>query len=181
MSINDSIVIMRRSNLENLPPVQLPNGYELRVFRPGDESAWEQVIGNAFKREDRLSYFDSHMRQDPDYFDPNSIFIIWKENQPVATACAWLRSAYGPEVGYLHKVAVISSERGKGLGHQASLACLHKMVEDGRKSAVLRTQVKRIPAIKIYLNLGFEPWILEDEQDRNWEKVWKLIESGVRL
>lgn len=175
--ILDSIVVMRRPDLGNLPQVQLPDGYNLRIFQPQDEQAWEQVVGEAFEREDQDGFFDKRMRQDPDYFNPNSIFMLWRGSKPVATASAWLRSAYGSQVGYLHKVAVLSSERGKGLGYQISLACLYKMIEDGRTSAALRTQVKRIPAIKTYLKLGFEPWVLEDEQSRNWEEVWRLIES----
>lgn len=167
----DTLVAMRRPNLLALPALQMPEGYELRAFRTEDEAAWEALVGDAFEIEDREGYFDRRMRHDPDYFDPESILMVWRDDRLIATASAWWRSEFGPEVGYLHMVAVDASERGRGLGYQISLACLYKMAADGRASAVLRTDVKRLPAINIYLKLGFEPWIRNNHQRQAWEII----------
>lgn len=171
----DCTVVMRRPNLDDLPSVRLPEGYDLRVFRPEDEAAWNKLIYEAFAPDVGTEFFDERMRHDPDYFDPGSIFILWKGDQLVATASAWQRGVFGPDAGYLHMVAVVASERGKGLGYQISLACLHKMASEGRKFAVLRTQVARILAIKTYLKLGFEPWVTEDEHRGYWDEARRLI------
>lgn len=164
-------VVMRRPNLDNLPPTQLPNGYTLRSFRDGDESAWDNIAGEAFEVEDRDGWFERRMRGDEEY-RPDRIFLICKANEPIATASAWFRHIYGEETGYLHMVAVMQSERGKGLGYQVSLACLYKMAEEKRTAATLVTEMVRIPAIMTYLKLDFQPHIMLEEQRERWRNVF---------
>lgn len=164
-------VVMRRHNLDDLPLIQLPDGYTLRSFRDGDESAWDRIAGEAFEVENRDAYFERRMRQDEEYRS-DRIFFICKGNEPVATASAWYRPIYGEETGYLHMVAVTESERGNGLGYQVSLACLYKMIEEKRTAASLVTEIFRIPAIKTYLKLGFQPHIMLEEQRERWQNVF---------
>jgi mycothiol synthase len=181
-SINDSLVVMRRADLIDLPEVNLAQGFEIRTFREEDEWAWERVVCEAFEKDksEREGFFNRRMREDAEFYDPGCILMVWKDDLPVATASAWFRNQYGIETGYLHKVAVIESERGKGLGYQASLACLHKMAADGRSRAVLRTQVRRIPAILTYLKLKFKPMIADEDDFMSWEAVGRLIIRGVQ-
>lgn len=170
-SIPEKQVLMLRPHLNNLPTIELPKGYTLRTFWEGDESAWDRITGEAFEVPEKEGYFERRMCSDEEY-RPDRIFFICKDGEPVATASAWYRAQYGEDTGYLHMVAVLASERGKGLGYQASLACLHKMVEEKRTAAVLLTETFRVPAIKAYLRLGFEPHILLEEHKERWRNVF---------
>lgn len=42
-------LVMIRPTLTDLPTIQLPNGYNVRTFQPGDEDAWEFIINHSFQ------------------------------------------------------------------------------------------------------------------------------------
>ncbi|HUG92241.1 MAG TPA: GNAT family N-acetyltransferase [Planctomycetaceae bacterium] len=167
-------LVMRRASLEHLPELSLPAGYGLRSFEPGDESAWERIIGDAFGWSERRGKFDQIMRQD-DAFDPRRIYFVCRREQPVGVAAAWVRREYEPEALYLHYVGVLPAESGQGLGYQASLACLHHAVREGRTWAVLHTDDFRLPAIQTYLKLGFCPWPRHPDHPERWEEVFRRL------
>ena len=65
--------------------------------------------------------------------------------------------------------------RGKRLGYMVSVAALHKTAEDGRQSALLHTDDFRLPAIKTYLTLGFEPLLVHESQRERWPRVFEEL------
>ncbi len=165
---------MRRPSLEGLPALNLPAGYILRSYRPGDGVHWERIIGESFDWKDRDGRFDKDMR--PDYaFRPERVLFICRGEEPVATASAWFRPMFGKTTGYLHYVGVLPSEWGKALGREVSLACLHRMKEEGRESAVLDTDDFRIAAIKTYLGMGFIPLLKHENQRQRWRDVFENL------
>ena len=40
---------MVRPNLENLPALALPVGYDMRTYRKGDEVHWARIISDSFR------------------------------------------------------------------------------------------------------------------------------------
>ena len=42
-------LVMVREDLSTLPPTSIPQGCTLSSYRPGDESAWEHIIDEAFQ------------------------------------------------------------------------------------------------------------------------------------
>jgi N-acetylmuramic acid 6-phosphate etherase len=173
----DEQVLMIKEDLSGLPVVDLPPGYWIRTFEPGDEPLWENLIAEAFGLGyDKLT-FEQRLRLEAGY-RPRRVLFMFKEDEPVATASAWFRPQYGPETGYLHMVAVREHERGQGLGYQISLAALHEMASEGRTSAVLKTELYRLPAIRTYLKLGFEPWIIEDSHRDRWQRIFSQLNAS---
>ena len=167
-------LMMRRRDLSSLPELSLASGYTARHFEPGDESAWDQIIREAFEKD--APEFEGHMRRDP-AFRPERIWFICRDNVPVATASAWRQAQRQPmETGTLHMVGILPAEGGKGLGLQVSLAALQQMQREGRKAAVLSTDDDRLAAIKTYLRLGFEPLV----SDENHRERWPLIFEALR-
>ena len=49
------------------------------------------------------------------------------------------------------------------------------MAAEGRTWAVLQTDDFRIPAVKTYLKLGFEPLIVHENQPKRWKDVFSAI------
>ncbi len=160
-------LVMRRVNLLNLPKIELPPGYSIRSFRTGDEAGWERIIRISF--ENPTYEFDKVMKSDP-AFRPERVLFVVHGDEPVATASAWQVDRFGPVVGYLHMVGVSPEHQGKHLGYWVSVAVLHQFVEAGRMEAVLQTDDFRLPAIKTYLRMGFEPLLVHENQRERWRK-----------
>jgi mycothiol synthase len=168
-------LVMRRARLDGLPERALPDGYSCRSFLPGDEAAWESIIGASFGWPDSAGKFDAIMRRDP-AFRPKRVLFLCHGDLPVATASAWHRDGYGPHTGYLHYVGVRPERQGVRLGLHVSVACLRVMAGGGRSAAVLQTDDFRLPAIKTYLRLGFVPLLVHENQRRRWRDVRAAID-----
>jgi mycothiol synthase len=72
-------------------------------------------------------------------------------------------------------VGVVPEHSGKGLGVQINLVALHHMVREGRRQAVLETDDFRLPAIKTYLKLGFQPVLVHENQRERWRSVFARL------
>ncbi|WP_409341453.1 GNAT family N-acetyltransferase [Paenibacillus sp. MBLB4367] len=164
-------LVMFLSSLSDLPPLQLHSGYSVRTYRPGDDTAWNGIIKASFQKE---YDFAKHISE-RDAFKPERVLFVCHDDRPVATACAWHKSAWGEQTGYLHMVGVLPSYSGKKLGHIVSLAALQQMVKEGRKSAVLHTDDYRIPAIVTYLKLGFHPQMAHENHVQRWRQIAETL------
>jgi mycothiol synthase len=172
MTANDEPgLVMRRPNLRGLPPLELPVGYYLRHYQQGDEHAWNQLVHEGFNPH---YDFNIHMKADPE-FQPERVLFVVNNDLPVATASAWLSPKFGPHTGVIHMVAANSGYRGKRLGYWVSLAVLHRFVIEGRLDAMLNTNDFRLPAIKTYLNLGFEPVLVHENQRSRWNEILQKL------
>ena len=65
--------------------------------------------------------------------------------------------------------------RGCGAGRLVLNACLHSLADRGYESVVLSTDDNRIPAIKLYLSLGFEPIFTHESHEERWKAIMKEI------
>lgn len=168
---------MRRPTLADLPQIQTPQGVVMRSMKPEDEAAWDRVVGAAFGWAEPLGKFNEIMRSDP-AFRPERVLMAFIGGVAVATAAAWHRPVeYGERTGYLHFVAVSPGKTCRGLGTMVSLAALHTMKAERRDSAVLLTDDFRLPAVFIYLRLGFEPWVTHESHRRRWREVFDQLQA----
>jgi mycothiol synthase len=165
-------LVMRRVHLRDLPAVAPPTGYAVRHFRPGDEPAWEKIIAETFETTNFV--FNTTMKASP-AFQPERVWFITRDDQPVATASAWLEPRFGPVIGTLHMVGVRPGHQGRQLGFWVSLAALHRLVAEGRIEAALQTDDFRVPAVKTYLRMGFEPLLVNDNQRERWRRLFQKI------
>ncbi|BBI35481.1 GNAT family N-acetyltransferase [Cohnella abietis] len=166
-----SKLIMKKEILSDLPVFQCPPGYRIRHFQPGDERNWEDLIRHSFTREVKFAHkIGDHV---PSYSD--RVLFICKGDQPVATATAW---ETGNGEWYLHMVGVLPDYSGKGLGFAASLAALQKMKEEGGKAALLETDDFRLPAIRIYMKLGFQPVYKDESHPARWDRILQLVNQS---
>lgn len=159
---------LKRNDLENLPPIELPVGFTLRHFVDGDERAWERLVLGI-----GVCNFNESIRNHR-FFKPERVKFICFNDEPVATATAWL-DENNETVGYVHMVGANSEYKGKGLGYQVTNAVLHHMKTEGKISAALATDDFRLPAIKIYLKLGFLPELTHESHYERWQTVYEKL------
>ena len=65
-------------------------------------------------------------------------------------------------IGELNHVAILPAYEGQGLGRPFLGAVLRRFVESGHTGCVLGTETSRLPAISLYLRMGFLPDLLTD-------------------
>ncbi len=169
---------MLRPDLAGLPEVVMPDGYTLRHFREGDGPAWTTILCESFESTPDKFSFDRIMRADI-AFMPRRIWFVTHNDIPIATASAYTNPSFMADAGFVHYVGIQSEHKGRKLGYQVSLAALHQMVAEGWTRAWLSTDDFRLPAIRIYLDLGFEPLLVHENQRQRWQDVFKALGSAV--
>jgi len=170
-------IVLRRPDLAGLPPTVVPDGYALRRFLPGDEAAWADLLGRAFPETPDARTLPAREFMAGPLWDPQRIVFACADGRPVACAAAWENAAqWGPRTGMIHWVATDPDHVRRGLGRATVVAALEWM--RGRyDDAVLVTQVYRLPAIRLYLALGFRPHL---DAIPEMPERWKRVERGLR-
>ncbi|MHB0876883.1 MAG: GNAT family N-acetyltransferase [Anaerolineae bacterium] len=156
-------------SLDNLPPVAVPTGFELRRYHPGDQQAWVDLLNSTLslgewdlKRAEERMNGSVHVVAD-------GVHFITKDGVPVATAC--LTHHDDMQEAELGWVGVSPHFQGLSLGYSVCLATLHYTRERGYGAVVLFTDDHRLAAIKTYLKLGFEPQMVHDSHPERWREV----------
>ena len=162
-------LIMRISDLTNLPPIELHDGLTLHTHRGGDEKSWEEIIESAFG-----THFDFALLDRLGGYRPEYVIYAEKDGKNIATATAVENPAY-PGEGWFRMIGTHAAARGLGAGRLVCLAALHSLRDRGYKSVVLSTDDYRIPALKLYLSLGFEPVYSHESHRRRWERIFKEL------
>lgn len=167
---------MLRPTLDDLPDFALPLGYTIRTSQDGDAAHWARIISESF--EDAgfdEARFESAMKNHPVYQPERIFFVCAPDGLPCGTASAYRNESFGSDMGYLHYVGVCPAHTGKRLGAAVSLAVLRKFVSEGLRGAVLHTDDFRLPALRTYLNLGFSPMIVHENQPTRWNAVFTRL------
>jgi len=157
------------------PAITVAEGYQLDTFKDGDEDALVSLIqksglGNWAKN--RIA----DMRRT---LLPGGLFVIRHVGTGtiVATANANNDPSIYSEAGELGWVAADSDHAGKGLGFSVCAAVVNRFLVAGYKTIYLKTDDYRLPAIKVYLNLGFTPDLFREDMPPRWEKVLQNLKN----
>ena len=169
---------MRRPHLEGLPELEIPAGYGLRTYQPGDEAHWARIMAEAFNADWTPERCRDELTSRPP-FRPTGFFLATHQGEGVASACAWIRDGELAGEGTVHMVGALKAHRGRGLGRLVTLAVLRWLAENGFRTARLSTDDWREPAIAVYLKLGFEPIFFDAQHERRWQAV--RVKMGARL
>jgi mycothiol synthase len=104
----------------------------------------------------------------------DGIFFATQGDRPVGAACAFLHEGERGDVAELGWVVVHPSHRGLGLGLQVCRAVLCFVPDVGHRCIYLLTEDFRLPAIRIYLRLGFEPEMADPSRPAWWTALLSL-------
>ncbi|MFC1592167.1 GNAT family N-acetyltransferase [Thermodesulfobacteriota bacterium] len=157
-------------DLQTLPPVSLETGYTVRTLEAAGEENYLQVMRVSLEENADHAWFAENFLLHPAY-DPHNQLIIYKDKEPVAAATAWQTRCRGAAVGLLHMVGVVREQQGRGLGRRLVLLALHRLQKRGFSAAMVSTQDDRLPALQLYLSLGFRPLCLHRSHKRRWQAV----------
>lgn len=162
-------LFMRRPNLDDLPPIpDLPVDHDLRAARPEDDVAIAALLASAFEPDWSVERVQRALLAAADV---ETTFVVTAGGAPVATASARLLPERYPGSGYVHWVGAHADHRGKRLGRAVTVAVLHRFRELGCRDAVLETDPPRLPAIRLYLSLGFRPEPLVPDDAMIWREI----------
>ena len=164
-------LFLRKPDMKNLPPLALPEGFALHSHTEGTEVVWENLIEEAFGTH---FSFEKMIRNGGGY-RPEYVLYISKDGVDIATTTA-VEKADFPGEGWFRMVGTRPSARGQGAGRLVLIAALHSLAARGYESVVLSTDDHRLPAISLYLSLGFEPIFLHESHEERWKNVMDQLE-----
>ena len=168
---------MGRHHLKNLPRGAVPERFAIRWYEAGDMEAWLQTHAVAdLYNETSAKLYRGQFGDDENVLAARQAFLCDPTGRPVGTATAWFDDDYhGERYGRLHWVAIEPRYQGRGLSKPLTAAVCRRLVELGHDRAYLTTSTLRIPAVKLYLSFGFEPEILDTEDERKWKSIRKML------
>jgi len=165
---------MHVANLENITFPELSPDYRIRSYLKEDAASWVSIITSSFGRNYPADEALDEILNSKE-FDANGLFFITYHEQPVGTICARVQSIKEQKTGYLHMLGVIPAHQGKKLGRKLTLCALHYLRRKGFQDVVLDTDDYRLPAIRTYIDIGFEPVYIERSHKKRWADVFAKI------
>ena len=161
--------------------VTLPSGYKFINFTGVEEdyASWKKIVveppvppfdGDEYWRMAIDVYSDLDLVLEKDMF-----FVINDKGERVATVTT---ITHANNTGYLHRVKMLSSERGKGIGQAIANFSIEEFRRRNINEVYLTTDDFRVPAVKTYLKAGYRPIIYTDPESNmleRWEKLYSDI------
>lgn len=168
---------MVRKDLLNIPEYALPTGFRIRLFEKGDEHNWAKVetsVGEFKNEKDALERFNKEFGPYLDEMSRRCVFIENKNGEVIGTTTAWYGDLNGDgEIsGRIHWVGVIPEYQGAKLSKPLLSAAMN-ILAHYHSQAYLTSQTTSYQAINMYLNYGFEPFIIGP----SCYEAWTLLEN----
>ena len=167
---------MRHSLLQVPEARALRDGFQLRVATHSDAAVVADVINTCFE----MNWTEADANKE--FFDNPMVpvtFVIERDGTIVATASYQLIPEPDPAAGWLHYVGVLPQARGYALGEIVSHRVIAEAIVRRRTSVYLTTDDPRLPAIRTYLRLGFEPDMWHESHADRWAAVMKSINAPI--
>jgi len=157
-------------HLLDAPPLQLPPGYSLRPYRPGDEPRFFKIMELA----GWPGWNEETLRPWRERILTGGWFMAVQERSGaiVATGMAFRdRCEFGRQGGEIGWIAADPAHWGKGLGLAVSAAATTRLIEEGYRDIHLYTEDWRLVALKTYLKLGYIPFLYTPDMLERWRTV----------
>ena len=166
-------VTMRRPTLFGVPAMPiLAAPLLVRRAHAEEAGALASLLGRAYPTEtwdaagtERELFRDETVR---------ATLVVTAEGRLVATASLQVRPDF-PECGWVRWVATELDRRREGLARALVIGVLAIARQAGCREARLRTHTYPLAAIRLYLQLGFEPLVTVAAEREVWERVLRLL------
>jgi mycothiol synthase len=158
------------------PEVRVPPGYAIRNYHERDEQGLWNLL-----RSDGETITDLEWHHYRDMLLPNGLFLAESltASELVATAGAVHNPnpgreyfSFGGELGY----AIVAHEhRRRGLGRAVCAVVIKRFLSAGYENIRVCVQEDRLPAVRLYLRLGFEPYLHSANVEARWQQVYATL------
>ena len=166
------------NDLDNIKEYKLPDGYKFVYFNDGDEKQWVEIemsSGEFLTFEEGMNSFNTYYGKHYEELKNLCIFIETEKGEKVATATAfYLDKPLDDVTGNIHWVSVRKEYQGKHLAKPLISETLKLLRKLGHQKVMLHTQTHTWLAVKVYLDMGFLPYKIE-EHYVGWQIIKKLI------
>jgi mycothiol synthase len=166
---------VRRERLLRLSGTRVPEGYLLRRCRGSDSGGIAGVLdASGFQgwTAGRVAdYVAEPERGEGSHVVAHGTRIV------ASTFASWQEPG---RIGVLDYVACHPEHRGRGLGRAVCLGVLGFFARRGYESVTLLTDDVRLPAIALYLSLGFAPDMTREDMPGRWEQVRRQLDANSR-
>jgi mycothiol synthase len=162
--------------LADLPEPELPPGFSFRPATTEDADELAALVTAAYDPVHDSPWDGARMRRELlEYPDVLETWVaVDAEGRIHATASERLLPYIYPEgTGYVHFVGTLQESQGLGLGRAITLRVLQGFVDRGLTRAALNTADFRLPAVRLYLQLGFLPEYREDSERAAWSALFR--------
>lgn len=155
---------------------ELPDGFHITFLHIEDVDKWCALCTPLTGEKWTNTQFQKNMIKSPLFsLNYERIFCIYetKTNRLVSTASACFNPV--DKTGNLHMVMTDNEYRGKGLGKTVCIEALNCFYSNNIEQVTLFTDDDRIPAIKMYLKLGFMPCLYYYDMYSRWMNITHQI------
>ena len=165
-------MLISASRAESMPGYTIPEGFEVRGYLPGDEESWLELLnygeyGSNWDRP-RLDEFLAGPER------AAGSVVVAQDNHVVAATFASVEIG----VDCTGRVDFVTSHpdvRGLGLGRIVCSGVVRYLVDKGYHQVILYTDDWRLPAIGLYLSMGFEPQMTREDMPERWKRVMEQL------
>jgi mycothiol synthase len=151
---------------------ELSDGYQLRTYQEGDEISLAKLLASEGWGNDEV-----HINEFLDHVIPEGLFFVVHKDtgEIISTASALHHPSsphwhfrFGGAIGY---VITSPEHRGKGTGYAVSIAATSRLIQAGYNNIRVVTNDHRLSALKIYLKIGFVPFLYTEDSEDRWKAV----------
>ncbi len=165
---------------QSVPDLAPPPSINVRPLRPDEDSTWVELHQESvptFTAGDLRTWLARYRELALE--SGNLLAEDHETNRPVATAGSIANDKDGmfPGAGQLAYVATVPSARRRGLATWLSALALRRLLTDGYRRIFVCTGDDLLPAIRIYLRLGFVPCLYAADQRERWQVICERIDA----
>ncbi len=148
----------------------VPEGYDLRQYRPDDERAYQDLFN--------LGFTGDHLEHTQAQAVDDGFFVIeHPASGRLVASCVAQRGGWdgGHDRGMLGWLIADPSHARQGLGTIVAAKVTNRLSKEGYSHPGLGTEDFRLAAIGIYLNLAWRPYLYQEDMERRWREVFKRL------
>jgi predicted GNAT family acetyltransferase len=163
---------MVRPSLDSFPHYALPHPFTIRWYQTGDEAHWLAMKAHSdhLHRAD-LAYYQRTYGAHAALLPQRQAFLCDQNGHPIGTATAWFEQFANQQYGKVNWVFIVPEAQGRGLAKPLLTAIGQRLLDLGHRRALLYTLVGRLPAIHLYQQFGFVPYLRDETDVRAWRQV----------
>ena len=178
-------MVIGAAGVRGMPDTAVPEGYEVRGYREGDVATLAetlQAVGFRNCGVDRVleTLEDADRRAGSAVVEyRGTIVAVTFASRTSATETNPVTGKPGNprREGVLDYVATHPDHQGRGLGQATCTAVSRYLVAQGCETVQLLTDDWRLPAIHLYLSMGFEPVMSRRDMPERWAAIMSELEK----